>query len=220
MRASYAQQENGLSPLLQRKSSSFPSVPQARSRLSPPTVRSPGGHATEMPLYRAMPPRTPGARLGAGSPLQQEQSFSSTGSRRKPCSSLPGSPPTQIIALMESAEFPRRPRGMERFIVGSFVSLQYRSCTDAVCSPPMARKLCTWASSQHTEDLCFSRSFINLTTYGSICRAPPPPPPGCRGWTGALPGCPVPLRPGFWAPCSGETPKEKKHTALWGWVEG
>lgn len=67
--------------------------------------------------------------------------------------------------------------GTECFILGFFISVQCWSYTDAACSPPMARKLCTWASSQDAEDLCFSRSFINLATYGSILRASPPPPP-------------------------------------------
>lgn len=69
--------------------------------------------------------------------------------------------------------------GTERFIPGFFISAQCWRYADAACSPPasMARKLCTWASSQDAEDLCFSRSFINLATYGSILRASPPPPP-------------------------------------------
>lgn len=153
-------------------------------------------------------PRLPaplGAHLGARSSLAPA---------RGAVLSLPGSPPTPTTALMEGAELPRRPWGMERFAGGFFVRLQYQSCADAVCSPLTARKLCTWASSQHTEDLCFPRSFINLTTYGSIHRAsPPPPPPGCWGWAGALRGCPGTLHPGSWAPCWGwgNTQGEETH---------
>lgn len=169
----------------------------------PPRCVFPGG--TEMPPSSLRLPAPPGTHLRARSSLAPA---------RGAVLSLPGSPPTPATALTEGAELPRRPWGMERFAGGLFVRLQYRSCADAVCSPPTARKLCTWASSQHTEDLCFPRSFINLTTYGSIHRASPPPPPGCWGWAGALLGCPVPLHPGSWAPCwGGKTPKEKKHTA-------
>lgn len=105
-------------------------------------------------------------------------SLPGTESGEKPHSNLPGSPPTQTPALPEGAGFPRCPRGLS---VSSWAfSLVFDAgVTQMLPAPPpaMARKLCTWASSQDAEDLCFSRSFINLATYGSILRASPPPPP-------------------------------------------
>lgn len=140
LQVSYVQREKGLFPLLQEQLLSLPAPGEVLARS--PHGAFPGGTRRGDAAHHAVPPRAPGLRTPAPGTLCSRNSLSpGPGGGGKRCSSPPGSPPTQIMALTESAEFPRCPWGMERFIVGFFISLQYRSCTAAVCSPRNGKEI-------------------------------------------------------------------------------